>query len=164
MEGKTLDHGIWLLIIGGLMLLFAIGVYVWNSSNSGFPILLALGGIFLVGAQTVKTKIPGFIDIEMTKAMAKGTDVNGEAVLEQAKALAAIRDEQKASRDAFIAYQKAVSERFDQLNAKPIPVSNQVSVDASDAQLDARLAAVKAASNPVAQVNRDLKRITKRLF
>ncbi len=116
-----------LLVIGVLLLIGAIASYWKDTSKAVFPALLAVGGIFLTGAQTVRANIPGIGEIELLKNKAEQTSDTalalGEASVANKQAIDAINEELELQRQAFADYRDEVNRRFRSLNQRPVTLA-----------------------------------------
>jgi len=116
-----------LLVIGVLLLVGSIASYWKDTSKAVFPALLAIGGIFLCGAQTVRANIPGIGEIELLKNKAEQTSDTAVALAEASaankQAIDAINAELTVSRESFDEFRDQVNRRFGRLNQRPIAVA-----------------------------------------
>jgi hypothetical protein len=150
-----------ILTVGIGMLIISVLLFAKYSSKPTFPIILALGGIFICAAHRVKADIPGVGNVEFERSVSVASDANSKAVLAQEAAIKAIGEELKGLRFEFTSYQKSANERLTRLDAPPIASPNAAKVSASAVQLEAKLEAVEIAREPVVRANKDLHRITK---
>lgn len=116
-----------LLVIGVLLLIGAIASYWKDTSKAVFPALLAVGGIFLCGAQTVRANIPGIGEIELLKDTAGKTSEAAVALAEASaankQAIDAINAELEVSRETFETFRDQVNRRFRSLNQRPVALT-----------------------------------------
>lgn len=159
-----IDLKLALTIIGVLMLVASVAVYWKDSSKAVFPIILAIGGIFMSAAQHVKASVAG-VDVELNRTVdtvVQASTDNGDLLLAQQEALKALADDLGKLRESFVAYQEAANQRLAALDAQPVPVPDEAAIAASAERLEATLSAARVATEPVARVNKELKTVVGR--
>lgn len=157
------ESAVW-LAVGALMVVAAIGVYLKDSSKAAFPIILAVGGIFIASANTVSASIPGVANIEFRKKVAEASDANAKAQEAQAAALKALGDELKAVRAELAKYQAYSNERLAALDARAAPPPPPIVAAAPAAELNAKLEAVTRFNRSVFSTNKALERAARTGF
>ncbi|MEM8725718.1 MAG: hypothetical protein AAGE86_09380 [Pseudomonadota bacterium] len=144
-----------LLIIGVLLLVGSIASYWKDTSKAVFPALLAVGGIFLCGAQTVRANIPGIGEIELLKSKAEQTSDTAVALAEASaanrEAIDAINAELEVSRESFDQFRNQVNRRFQRLNQRPIalPQAQIQRIEQSQTLAQQRIEAARIANTEV---------------
>ncbi len=113
-------------VIGVLLLAGSFAAYWKDTSKAVFPALLAIGGLFLCGAQSVRATIPGIGEIELLQETASKTSDAAVALAEASAAnklaIDAINEELTVSRESFDEFRAQVNRRFRQLNQRPIAI------------------------------------------
>jgi hypothetical protein len=152
-----------LIIIGALLLAASVAAYFVNQEKHVFPVVLALGGIFLCAANSVKASIGGLGTIEFQRTVAVANDANSTLLVQQEAAIKSLASALQTLQTSFTAYQGAVNERFDQLAATPVsvPAEEQERIEESSAQLGRQIERIEMQTRSVVTANRVLREAVK---
>jgi hypothetical protein len=133
------------IIIGAACLLAAFIAYLRDTSKAVFPIVLALVGVFLCGAQVVKAALPGGGSIELskvadaTKKASKTVDASSDAIAKQNAVLQQLGTRLDTLQSAVQSLQTELNARLAQTNTPPVALPQAPALAASRASLDAAL-------------------------
>jgi hypothetical protein len=133
------------IIIGAACLLAAFVAYLRDTRRAIFPIVLALVGVFLCGAQVVKAALPGGGSIELsnvvdaTKKASQTVDASSDAIAKQNAVLQQLGTRLDTLQSAVQTLQTELNARLAQTNTPPVVLPQAQALDASRANLDAAL-------------------------
>lgn len=152
---------VWLFALGAACLLVAAGLYVRDTAHFVFPALLALVGVFLCAADTVRAKLPGGVDVAFERSVKQVADANVGAISSQQQALEAICKQLAAMNKQFADYQADVNQRFAALNTAPVPApAPPPELATSSRELSRTIARAAERQVEAVEQNRHLQRIT----
>ncbi len=152
-----------LLILGAVLLLASIIVFLVRKENPTFPIILALGGIFLCAAQSVRASLPGGVSVEFQRAVSDAAEKNGDLATQQEAAIQALSAQVATLQGSFTAYQTAVNDRFDKLSTAPVPVPDKDKLAQSSAAVQEQLKLIGRSKSAAVQANMNLSRFAQKL-
>ena len=119
-------------IIGALSLLGALGAYLKNTDKPIFPVVLALVGVFLCGAQAVKATIgPNSTTVEFSRQVAATADASNNLLANQNAAMQKLGSRLDTLETAFKTLQTAVNTKLAQSSTPLVAVPQFQALDAS---------------------------------
>lgn len=118
----------------------------------------------MCAAQSISANILGVGTVQFQRSVTKASVATSTAVLAQEAAIKAVSDDLKALREDFVEYQKSANDRLTKLDTPLIKPADQERADADSGQLDAKLKAVRVAREPLVKADKELRRVTKRIF
>lgn len=117
-------------IIGALSLLAAFVAYLKNTEKPIFPVVLALVGVFLCGAQAVKATIgPNNTTVEFSRQVAATADASNNLLAKQNTALQQLGARLDGLETAFKTLQTAVNTKLAQSSTPPVAVPQLQALD-----------------------------------
>ncbi|MEL7217621.1 MAG: hypothetical protein AAGK01_04225 [Pseudomonadota bacterium] len=148
--------------LGALLLLGAFAAYLKNTEKALFPALMAVCGVFLCGAQTVKANIAGIGEVEFAKSVVEATNSTTEALTANKAAIDEINTAMAASQTAFDEYRDEVNERFAELDTEPVEFEGEETVQQSTEAVQAQILRVDEANKAAVVRTQQLKKLTDR--
>ncbi len=152
------------LIIGAACLLAAFIAYLRDTSKAIFPVVLALVGVFLCGAQFVKWTGPDGTSLELSAQVVDATrqasatvDASSDALARQNTVLQALGARMDTLQSAVQSLQNALNQQLAQNNAPQLVLPQAQALDASRASLSAALQASVSAHEKLAVQSRALR-------
>ena len=119
-------------IIGALSLLGALAAYLKNTLKPIFPVVFALVGVFLCGAQAVKATIgPKSTTVEFSRQVAATADASNNLLGKQNAAMQQLGLRLESLENAFKTLQTAVNTKLAQSSTPPVVVPQIHALDAS---------------------------------
>lgn len=147
---------VWMFALGAACLLGAAVLYFKNTASNIFPIVLALAGVFLCAAESIKATLPGGVDIQFQRSVKEVANANVGAISSQQQALEAISKQLAAMTKQFADYQADVNQRFAALDATPIAVPTPPELERSSAELSRSLERAETQQVLAVEQNREL--------
>ena len=150
------------IALGALLLAGAFAAYFKNTEKAVFPALMAICGIFLCGAQTVKANIAGIGEVEFAKTVVEATNSTTEALTANKAAIDEINTAMSASQTAFDEYRDEVNKRFAELNTEPVEFEGKETVQQSTEAVQMQIKRVDEANKQAVIRTEQLKKLTDR--
>lgn len=134
------------IVIGAACLLAALAAYLRDTSKFIFPVVIALIGAFLTGAQVVKATLPGGGSVELSRQVIDTTqkasatvDASTAASAKQNDVLQQLSSRLDTLQSAIQTLQTELNSRLAATDVAPVMLPQVQSLDASRANLSAAL-------------------------
>ncbi len=150
------------IVMGALLLIGAFAAYWKDTQKAVFPALMAICGIFLCGAQTVKANITGIGEVEFAKSVVEANNSTTDALSANRQAIDQLSSALQASQTAFEDYRTEVNERFAALDADPVEFEGQDDLQQSTDAVQVQIQRVDEANRAAIIQSQKLKRLTDR--